>query len=78
MKYREIKAQCEGVGAVKRNDPSGDDTCAFSGGICNGYNCPSKQYWNESHRQPGWHRMRSLEKTGLEGQFAEEILNEER
>jgi len=71
MSYSDIRAECEGFGAVKRDDVG--DICGLSGCVCNGKNCPSKAYWAKGHKQPGYYRQRALDRTGLAEQYAEEI-----
>ena len=73
MKYKQMREECEEVGAVIHGE-GGIDTCGFATGTrCSGYSCPSKLFWAEGHRQPGWHMNRALEKTGLEEGFKEEM-----
>jgi hypothetical protein len=74
MKFAEMKAQCEAVGAVI-NDAV--PTCGYARGTkCFGHSCPSKLFWSAGHRQPGYHMNRALERTGLKAAFNEEIGNE--
>lgn len=72
MKYEDMRAQCKDAGAIKMGTAS-LDICGYSGAMCSGHSCPSKKYWNQSHRQPGWHKLRALEKSGLIESFAEEM-----
>ena len=72
MKYAEMREQCDAAGVVKED--CGVEVCGVNTAVkCSGYSCPSKLYWNKAHRQPGWHKMKALEKTGLEDQYKEEM-----
>lgn len=70
--YQERRTECESAGYVKED--CGVAVCGLNTSVkCSGYSCPAKLYWNKAHKQMGWHKQRALEKTGLAGQFAEEM-----
>ncbi len=74
MSWKETyKSECERGGVVRRGDLG--DECAVSGELCNGKNCPSKEYWAKNHRQPGYYRLRALDRTGLKEQYEAEVEN---
>ncbi len=69
----EYKDECIKCGAVRQTELG--DECPFSGEMCNGKNCKSKQYWAKAHKQPGYYRQRALDRTGLVEEYEAEVEN---
>lgn len=72
-KFAEMKRQCKEFTELE-TDTDGFELCCFQSGlICCGDSCPSKKFWNKAHRQPGYYKHRSLEKTGLLDEYKKEM-----
>ena len=74
-KFAEMKRQCEKARSEPLDvDVDGFDLCCVQSGlICTGDSCPSKKFWNKTHRQPGYYKQRALERTGLTEEYEEEM-----
>ena len=70
--YAERRAECSTSGYIKED--CGVEVCGLNTSVkCSGYSCPAKKYWNQEHKQLGWHKQRALEKTGLAEAFKKEM-----
>lgn len=73
MSYAEIRKECDIRGYIHDDEVMKEPKCSLSGQMCNGGCCPVKRYFTKAHKQPGYYRQRSLDKTGLVGAYEKEI-----
>ena len=75
--YTEMRRQCDGAHYIKE-DENGIRTCgpASTGTarvLCSSGTCPSRKYWQKSHKQAGEDYMNALRRVNLEEQYKRDI-----